>query len=227
MAYSHNIVCFATSKKPSGRCVAGVTVDAEGEKRDWIRPVSDRPGCEVSLDERRYHDGTEPRLLDIITIPLLEPRPQHHQTENHLLDAGHYWERIDTLPASRVADFLETPATLWINGYRSSNGINDRVPEDRAYKELHSSLYLVEPTELVFSVGKEGLEWPKRKVRASFNYRGEPYRFMVTDLEIESKYLGLSDGTYNSSDRLGFCVSIAESFHGFCYKLVAGAMKLP
>ncbi len=200
--------------------------DVEGEKREWIRPVSDRPGCEVSLDERRYQDGTEPRLLDIITIPFLEPRPQHHQSENHLLDATCYWEKVDTLPTSRIPDFLEAPASLWINGYRSSNGFNDKVPDDRAYGELRSSLYLIEPMDVVFSVGREGIEWPKRKVRTSFNYRGERYRLMVTDLEIENKYLGLADGTYNSGDRLGFCVSIAESFHGFCYKLVAGVMKL-
>lgn len=71
------IVCLANSRKLSGRCVAGKEMTA-GRAGSWIRPVSDRPAEEVSLEERRYADGSDPALRDIINVPLREPRPKSY-----------------------------------------------------------------------------------------------------------------------------------------------------
>ncbi len=85
MATTKRILCLANSRKLSGRCVAGVEFTG-GRPAGWMRPVSTREHQEVSEYERQYPDGSDPRPLDIIDIPLLEHRLQDYQQENWLLD---------------------------------------------------------------------------------------------------------------------------------------------
>ena len=94
---SKRIVCLANSRKMGGRCVAGKEVLPDGRPGKWVRPVSPRENDGVSEDERQYEDGTEPRVLDVIDLPILQARPRDYQQENWLLDPDHYWERIGAL----------------------------------------------------------------------------------------------------------------------------------
>jgi len=90
--YTKTIICLANSRKISGRCVAGKET-AGGKIGAWIRPVSGRPAGELSEEDRRFENGQDPRLLDVIRIPMVEPRPHGFQTENHLIDEGYYWTK--------------------------------------------------------------------------------------------------------------------------------------
>ena len=75
MAVVKRLICLANSRKLSGRCIAGKEADRT-RGPGWVRPVSGRPGEEVSELERHYEDGSDPRVMDIVDIPLLDPRPK-------------------------------------------------------------------------------------------------------------------------------------------------------
>lgn len=90
------IVCLANSRKLHGRCVAGREWTG-GRAGRWIRPVSNREHQEVSEYERQYEDGSDPQLLDVIDVPVLEPRPASFQSEDWLLDPEYYWEKVGRL----------------------------------------------------------------------------------------------------------------------------------
>lgn len=98
------LVCLANSRKLLGRCIAGIEWDGE-VAGSWVRPVSNREHAEVSEDERRYEDSSEPSLLDIINVPLKEARPINHQVENYLLDPKYYWELDGKLSVAELAGF--------------------------------------------------------------------------------------------------------------------------
>ena len=73
MAVTKRIVCLANSRKLNGRCIAGREV-SRGGAGPWIRPVSEREHQEVSEYERQYQDGSDPRVLDVISVPLIRKR---------------------------------------------------------------------------------------------------------------------------------------------------------
>src|SRR5437868_5121823 len=91
MATFKQLVCLANSRKKGGRCVAGIV---QGSQTEWIRPVSARPEHEVSQTERQYNDRSDPRVLDIISIPLLQPQADRYQSENWLLDPDSRWRKV-------------------------------------------------------------------------------------------------------------------------------------
>ena len=188
-----------------------------------MRPVSNRPTQEIAVEERRYENGEDPKLLDVISIRMRGHVPHAHQTENHLIDAGYYWVKEGTVTwgdlDAAVEDFQ---GALWVDGYHSYNDENDRIPEAQTL-ELGHSLTLVETENLVIVVAPEGFN-PKRKVRARFSLGGRKYVLVVTDPVIERKYLLKQNDEYPVGvARL--CISIGEPYQGYCYKLVAGIIQ--
>jgi hypothetical protein len=221
VTYTLTIACLANSRKLSGRCVAGRVVQA-GQLGEWIRPVSARPNEEISEEERRYENGSDPQIMDVIKIPMREARPTGYQQENHLIDPDYYWERVGHANWADIQGAVEDPGlALWPNGYHSSYGVNDRVPADVA-ATLGCSLYLVQPENIKVRVVREGASFgnPRRRVRANFNLSGSFYSLVVTDPVAERLYLAREDGEDQVRDAL-LCTSLGEVYQGFAYKLVA------
>ena len=220
------LVCLANSRKLSGRCVAGREWTDGNSPGDWIRPVSERKGQEVSYRERQYEDGADPRVLDIVDVPLLEQRPEVWQTENWLLDPDYYWRKQATFSRFDLKGLEDPVAPLWINGDSTYNGLNDKLPLEPPRGSPPGSLRLirVERAELaVFSPG-EAFGNSKRRVQAQFRYSGASYKLWVTDPAYERKFLAKLDGVYP----VGEChltVSVGESYDGACYKLVAAIIE--
>jgi len=113
------IVCLANSRKRDGHCVAGLELDENGKLGRRIRPVGPRESESLTPDERRYPDGTEPQLLDVIEMTLLERFPCGHQTENYRPHPGRPWKRIGKLSCAELAPAVQKfPGSLWFDGRR-------------------------------------------------------------------------------------------------------------
>src|SRR5262249_26468471 len=82
-----------------------------------------RPNGEVSEYERRYEDGSDPHVLDIVSVPLLQPQPHSFQSENWLLDPDRYWQKIGRVGSDKLLTLEQRPRTLWINGLYGSTGM--------------------------------------------------------------------------------------------------------
>ena len=214
------IVCLANSRKLNGRCIAGREWNTD-QASGWIRPISHRAHQEISEYERQYEDGSDPRVLDIIDIPLMKPQPQSFQTENWLIAPEYYWERVGTVSLLDMPKLTGPETRLWLNGHSTYNGFNDKIPLEVANSCQHS-LTMVHVEDLILSVFEPGEAFgnKKRRVQGRFSYGKVGYRLWVTDPLFERRYLAKPDGTY----RIGNCfltVSLGEPFDGAVYKLIA------
>ena len=219
MTYTRTMLCLANSRKTSGRCIAGKEWN-DGNPGSWFRPVSSRATHEISEEERRFQNGQDPKLLDVISIPCSKPQPSPYQGENHLIDPEYYWERIGSVTWHDLDPWLDHPASLWNNGESSYAFLNNRVQESYAGG---TSLYLVAVESLEVLVGPKSEQYPKRIVRGQFNYRDVLYRMSITDPEVERSLLEKADGRYViQNPRL--CVSLGDPFQGYFYKLIAAVL---
>lgn len=224
MAHRVRMICLANSRKLAGRSIAGREWTATGAGR-WVRPVSERLHQEVSEYERQYEDGSDPGVLDIVDVPLLEPKPQHYQSENWLLDPHHYWSKVGSFSPFDLQRLLDPVDALWIDGYHTFNGSNDKIPEE-LMPSISSSLRLirVDALEIRVLVPGEAFGNSKRRVQGRFDHAGSDYALWITDPVYERSYLSKLDGCYE----LGACyltVSLGEPYEGSCYKFVAAVME--
>ncbi|MCX7045806.1 MAG: hypothetical protein NTX50_10040 [Candidatus Sumerlaeota bacterium] len=216
MSYVKTIVCFANSRKMNERCIAGKELQ-NSRPGEWIRPVSDRATHEISKRERRYENGREPQLLDIIRVPCSLHDPIAHQHENHIIAPGR-WKKLGQLTWKAIDGWLDTPDTLWGLKEKSYGGINNRVsvgwPDG-------TSLYLIGVESLQIIVERNFMSefalWGK------FDYHGQKYRLSITDPVIERIYFAKSEGQYEIT-RAVLCVSLGDLFKGHYYKLIAGVL---
>ncbi|HVF14073.1 MAG TPA: hypothetical protein VM942_05695 [Acidimicrobiales bacterium] len=218
------IVCLANSRKLSGRCLAGREL-VDGRPAGWIRPVSNREHEEVSEREREYENGKDPQVLDVIDVPLLEPRPKTFQSENWLLDADYYWKKVGRLEPADLENHVDNDGPLWLNANSTRAGLNDEIPIGHA-NGLTGSLTLVHVPALRIAVFSPGADFgnPKRRVQARFELGGDEYWLWITDPTYERRYLAQKDGEF----ALGDCyltVSLGEPYGGYVYKLVAAIIE--
>ena len=187
--------------------------------------MSGREHQEVSEYERQYRDGSDPRVLDIMDVPLIGPQPKGFQQENWLLDPNCYWEKVGRLPWAELARLVDPAAPLWVDGHNTFNGRNDKIPLTQA-DELGSSLRLVRVPRLTLSVLTPGEDFgsPKRRVQGRFVHHRTEYRLWVTDPSYERTYLAKPGGDYEVGESF-LTVSLGEPFNNACYKLIAAVLE--
>nr|WP_280478202.1 hypothetical protein [Nocardia asiatica] len=177
----------------------------------------------MNEQERRYRDGDEPQVLDVVSVVLVKHQPYGFQRENWLLDSASRWQKVRRIGWDELCLLEQRPSSLWINGYNSYSGINDRVPFEREH-EVKSSLKLIRVDEVNIEVeppspySKDG----RPSVRARFRFAGADYSLKVTDAVQRGKFRAKGLGEYRLGESF-VTVSIAEKFaDGYIYKVVAG-----
>lgn len=222
--YKKTIMSLANSRRPGGTCFAGREF-ASGKSYGWIRPINSAHNGAISDQDRLYKDGSHADILDIVSIALLEPKPNQHHQEDHQIKSDEYWQKIGRATWQDVVKATDTVnGALWVNEDSSYHGRNDKVSATTA-STLTRSLYLIKPTTLNLIVAPESLfqGGSIRRVRADFTYNNISYNFVVTDEPTETAYMSKDDGKYNIEDAR-LCVSLAEASHGIATKLVAAVI---
>ncbi len=227
MAYVKRIVCLANSLKYGGLCIAGRELTQQGIA-GWIRPVSSRPAEELTYLEYRYSDGSSPRLLDVIDVPLLTPSPRHHQIENHVIDSGEPWVKVREIPFHKLDRLVEHPPILWSNQDHTSHGVHDCLTFEDADLQ-RGSLYLIKPDSLTVEMHTDS--HAKQSCRGLFEYQGIPHNLSITDPLIRDHYASRSNGLFpfRKDKPVYLCVSLTEPYKldRRCHKLIAAVITDP
>lgn len=212
------IVILASSRKNGGICLAGKRLGEGG----WVRPVSVQPGQAWSVRSLNYLAGGVPRVGERFVLPLGQGVPDAYQRENCSV-AFARWHAAGRMSARELEALADCPDTLWLNGWHTVHGWNDRIPEQVAARRCVSSLLLIRPESLRFRLDQGGC---KLALRAVFDYRGQHYDLKVTDDRVRALWIErLADGHDGRTDAL-LCLSLGQAFEGYCYKLAAGVVEL-
>lgn len=124
MPYGKKFMCLANSRKLNGTCVAGKLLDGT-KVGGWIRPVSNSPTGELKNRDRRYRDGVDPKLFDIIEVQFLRPQEHAYQSENHVIDDKMYWVRAGRATTAQVKAAIDQfDGALWENQSSSTDGLH-------------------------------------------------------------------------------------------------------
>jgi hypothetical protein len=232
------IVVLANSVKKKGRCLAGkevVRISETWEVHEWIRPVADSDGAEISLPLMNRWLGRKARLLEIIEIPFESAVPLPDQPENWLIQRDQSWRSLGDFPWQDIDDLIDSPTALW------DNTGNRRLPKDFPRKmEKPASLYLVQPEEFVsievwaepnpFESGKV-----KRHRQLHLRYGGIVHDLDITDPEFARQYFPNFPAANAPKLKIDLakpgetlvCASLTPEFRGHHYKLAAAFISPP
>ena len=224
-----DFVCLANSRKMGEHCVAGIRTDGAG----WIRPVSNSADGELTTQQCRLSDGTQPVPLDIVRVEVTQHRPKAHQPENWLV-AGTPWELVGKIKPAEA--YLQLQPVLAAGSDLLGNQL-DRVSQASiAQGPVAASLALVEPASIQWHVTTNNRG--SKRTRCILRLASVAYDLAVTDPLIEQRAAGLLIGAhpltalgFAAGSRVLLCVSLGEPFygdwvHGDCFKLVAGVISV-
>lgn len=219
-----SVVLLANSRKMQGRCLAGKLIGGD-QPGGWIRPVGSGVAGAVLPDERQPTAGSEPALLDVLDFSLGERCGDNAHPEDWRLAPGFRPQRRDRMGWAALSAMLDPPGGLWVNGYHSTNGANDKIPVTKS-DDLPGSLRLIRTHALKMVVYDANLADgdTKRHVRGMFKLASVTYALRVTDVAYEDEYLRRPNASYD----IGECcltISVGEPFNGFRYKLIAAIIE--
>jgi hypothetical protein len=234
-----SIVILACSAKSGGRCVAGKEVvekDGFWQVGEWVRPVGKTGSGEVTLSYLYKYLGREPRLGEIITIPLEAHAPINSQPENWVL-APERWQPIGQWEWKYMPSLEDHPPTVWhdvhCDGRRVPPGYVERM--DRP-----ASLYLIRPETLKVSIETETNPFvspPRARYirRAYIRYASQDHEFAIDDPLLKERYYpnypaidtGPVDIALKDAANTLVTVSLTPEFREYHWKIGAAFFEPP
>lgn len=211
------IICLSNSKKLGERCIAGIDIHTGR----WIRPVYDSEDGSVPRATRLI-EGKEPKLLDIIEIPLaVSGKDSDFVCENILIIPGQWKLRGKAYPTDVVkycrntTDILHNHSKYVKPSYLKTLPFSQRV-----------SLQLVQTVGM--TVVKSGSGWRGSLQTSNGKLTDAP----ITDVVLLAKL----DSGYQLNGPLLVTVSlglphIPEWFDAWegeapCWKLITGVIEM-
>lgn len=231
------IVILANSIKNQNRCIAGRELwFSRGVHRlgPWVRPVTAVGKGEIAMDQSALPDGSQPAIMDIIDVPVLEHANDPTQPENWRLATDKPWRRVTTVPAVPLQLLREEPANLWIEFNQDTDRISAAAV---AAGGISASLFLIQPRKfrLVARIERDGPYGKEhRRRRAVFEFGRERYNLSVTDPTVDARYFDpfptLKEGPRKielpCGDNCLLCVSRTPVYDDGChYKVVATVIE--
>ncbi len=206
------IICLANSQKHGDRCIAGIEVSTG----KWIRPVS-------NLDDGRVPrnvclvNGEEPKLLDILEIPLAEASPGY-ECENRLILPGQ-WKNMGKASVNNLVKYCEDEIiySQWLNSVPFSF-LQELPSDDRR------TLQLIRTSRLDIYKYEDTGKWEASLPVAN----GQRMKAKITDLALINK---LNTGV-NLSQECLITISLAQPWRRSpseelaCWKLIAAIVEL-
>lgn len=214
------IVILMKAQNEAGLCIAGKEII--GTKiGGWILPFKDNSSEGGNF---QFKDGEPPELLDIVKIRLgnqiIDPN-QPYQTEIYELVGKTCLEKVGTYQKKNLEMLLDNVEALWINGYNSFNGTNNRIPHS-IVMSIRSSLLCIKPENFLISVQAE---LDIRNVRAKFKFRGMQYCCTIIDEQIIEEFRHEEEGDFQISRKSPYlCIKLGNLYKEYCYKVVAGVI---
>jgi len=212
------ILVLANSRKFGDYCVAGLEVQRNTDNSwyitdQWIRPVSSRDGGALNSNEIWLNEKNRlPKVLDVVSVPVLGHKQNPWHKEDWLIDGNQNWGYDSSLTLEYFnARSIETPKSLWLEPDNKS----DRVSTNYIIEHNLPSLYLIKP--LFFELYIHLNYNQQKRTRGAFTYNGINYDFTVTDStsterllpEFNEKQPGF---TKPIPDVNGLCVSLTPPF---------------
>jgi hypothetical protein len=217
-----HLICLANSWKRGERCIAGI----DSATGNWIRPVSDLDDGRIPWYIRTIN-GTEPKLLDILDIPLAEAAPPHwdFERENRSILPG-VWQKIGTAQPVDLLPFCSTDSVILHNLDRYiSLSYLQALP---AHKR--QTLQLIYATKICVQKGASRAN-SKSKWHGTITTNGQSLiNASITDPVLVDR-LTAGDRPHQSclvtvSLSLPFCPSEKWQNDDPCWKLIAGVIEL-
>jgi len=187
--------------------------------KEWVRPINSR-GHEGAIGDERLIYGNEPKLLDVLEIPIGgECENYGCQPENRILLPG-WWKKIGIISPEDALGYIEEDVLLLHNyGKTVDTDYFKSVP-----KERWKSLQLIYSEEVKFC--RDGYDTSKWRV--CFSYGRGYYDLKLTDIVLSDR---LTNGEIISGECI-LTISLASPWKPDdktperCYKMVAGVIEL-